>query len=122
MMTSVIHISPRVSKYPLRIALVALVTFAAIVLPDFGLMVAIIGNFSVALLSFVLPSAMAVACAHRTEHSLATQTNHFLSRSYSCDLLLLVAGVFTCVFTTSLTLSTAFSPPDKVPLSTTQAV
>jgi vesicular inhibitory amino acid transporter len=118
MLTSVLHIPTTVSRYPLRIGLVVLITVTAILLPDFGLMVAIIGNFSVALLSFVLPSAMAVACAHRDYPPMAPQTNQFSSKLYYVDILLLVAGVLTCIFTTSLTLLTAFASSNQVPLST----
>lgn len=45
----------------MRLALVLAATLVSIYFPDFGLIVAIIGSFSVSLLSFVLPSAMHLA-------------------------------------------------------------
>lgn len=101
---------------PLRIGLVALCTSVAMVVPDFGLMVSIIGNFSVSMVSFVLPSAMSLACAHRQEAYLPIDTPQqlpklpFRSAWYYVDMVLLVVGVITCAITTFLTLSSAFSP------------
>lgn len=117
---------------PLRIGLVIVCTGVALAIPDFGLMVSIIGNFSVSMVSFVLPSAMAVACTTRSApgrtsylalaeqgHLTAApgqQTPSFRSSWYYVDIALLILGIFTCVSTTYLTLSSAFSPsPPSIP-------
>lgn len=110
---------------PLRIALVAVCTSVAMVVPDFGLMVSIIGNFSVSMVSFVLPSAMALACAHLDSDYLPVgdiTTGHvhikrgpFKSSWYYVDMVLLAVGVITCVSTTCLTLASAFTTPHSMP-------
>ena len=51
-----------------RIAIVCISTSITIFVPFFGLIVAIIGSFSVSILSFVLPSAMHLACASGCVH------------------------------------------------------
>ena len=110
-----------------RLVLIATGTAVAIAAPDFGLIVAIIGSFSVSLLSFVLPSAMHLAItvgdtiveqsAPRTSYTSvpgaqascgsrgAQQVLGYLcSRpAFVLEGLLLALGVATCALTTSLT-------------------
>lgn len=112
-----------------RLALIATGTAVAIVAPDFGLIVSIIGSFSVSLLSFVLPSAMHLAiaagdvivvegAAHSSYLSVpGAQTGRGSSsggalqvvrglcskQEFVLEGFLLVLGAATCALTTSLT-------------------
>jgi amino acid permease len=122
MMSSIGNYEGTTRSIPLRVGLVVVCTTIALLIPDFGLMVSIIGNFSVSMVSFVLPSAMALACAHHADYQrLPSDVNtksSFRTSLYYVDLVLLVVGILTCACTTFLTLSSAFAttPPGVVPL------
>ena len=85
----------KTTNIPLRVVMVYLSTIVGLSFPHFGLIVSIIGSFSVSILSFVLPSAMHLAVSE--SESLFTAANAF-------DLVLLAAGVCTCIVTTTMTI------------------
>ena len=118
-----------------RLILVCIATSIAIAAPHFGLIVAIIGSFSVSLLSFVLPSAMHLAvitgdvmtaeCFPRRQYQVfegfessevTTSSlrggngvcgSQWVTREMAREGVLLAFGVATCVLTTTLTVLSA---------------
>jgi amino acid permease len=118
-----------------RLILVCIATSIAIAAPHFGLIVAIIGSFSVSLLSFVLPSAMHLAvitgdvmtaeCFPRRQYQVfeGFESNEvitsslrggngvcgsqWVTREMAREGVLLAFGVATCVLTTTLTVLSA---------------
>ena len=68
---------------PLRLFMLGLSTIASLLFPHFGLIVSIIGSFSVTLVSFVLPSAMCLMCARDESGKSAAKGRPWLGKYYS---------------------------------------
>ena len=120
-----------------RLILVCIATSIAIAAPHFGLIVAIIGSFSVSLLSFVLPSAMYLAvitgdvmtaeCFPRNGQYQGFESSdggnfsvtstlrggngvcgsQWVTREMAREGVLLAFGIATCALTTTLTVLSA---------------
>ena len=120
-----------------RLILVCIATSIAIAAPHFGLIVAIIGSFSVSLLSFVLPSAMNLAvitgdvmtaeCFPRNGQYQGFESSdggnfsvtsalrggngvcgsQWVTREMAREGVLLALGIATCALTTTLTVLSA---------------
>lgn len=80
-------------RYGLRVALVAFTGVCATSVPNFGVVVSLLGSFSVTLGSFVLPPLfhLIVFAERLTQGAIAV------------DVVLFVLGVVTCIFTTMST-------------------
>eukprot|EP01047_Picozoa_sp_COSAG01_P076265 COSAG01_NODE_13336_length_1599_cov_1.888667_3_plen_124_part_00 len=116
-----------------RAAVLGCCAGVTIFVPFFGLIVAIVGSFSVSLLSFVMPSAMVLACAVTTgwlpldsidgaddgdgdpQAAAAAVSQPAAVRAgfamgwavMAAEAMLLLCGVATCLLTTALTVSSA---------------
>jgi hypothetical protein len=102
---------------PLRVFMVGLATGASVLFPHFGLIVAIIGSFSVTLVSFVLPSAMCLLCARDEKGVAAAIGRPWLGKTFSgfeadkgslqwwCDAGSLALGLVACVGATFITVT-----------------
>ncbi|CAN0482733.1 unnamed protein product, partial [Hapterophycus canaliculatus] len=82
-----------VVRYGLRAALVLFTGFCATSVPNFGVVVSLLGSFSVTLGSFVLPPLF-----HRV-----VLGDRLSSAEKTADEVLCFIGVVTCVFTTTTT-------------------
>jgi len=63
--------------------MLGLSTVASLLFPHFGLIVSIIGSFSVTLVSFVLPSAMCLMCARDESGHTAASGRPWLGKHFS---------------------------------------
>lgn len=91
-------LSPAV-YFGLRAVLVLFTGICATSVPNFGIVVSLLGSFSVTLGSFVLPPLF---------HFMIFRNKQDPSAS-SVDMVLFVVGMFTCIFTTTTTTLGIFS-------------
>lgn len=91
------HPTPWLVKL-VRGVLVAVTTTVAIAFPEFGLTLSLIGSFSVSLLSFVLPTMMALVPEAGSGTSVLAKV-----REHWVDALLTMLGIVVCIGTTFMT-------------------
>ncbi len=85
-------------RYINRSLLIALIAIASLSIPCFGLMISLLGAFTVAILSFVLPPLFSLIIISQQYRSDGTRNIW----KYNRDIILLLLGIFTTISATSI--------------------